>query len=376
MLLPASGEGAAIGQSARAAIRVAVGLANGDGGVNGQQVKLFFRDEGADTATAAESLQQLLDDQVDVIIGPASSNIAEVLVPTMVSAGVAACSPSASALALDDFPDGHLFFRTIPSDSLQAEAMAKVIEQTGETSASIAYIDDGYGRPFATRLQAALRRRGINIADSVGFAVDDDAFATEADRLVASGPGAIALIGDPDAGSRMLAALAEAIGAGPRDVVVNDSLRRPWSLSLLASVNDAEREHIVGVSQSVLTDDQDLLQQVTGADPTATGLFATQAYDCANLFMLAAEQAGSTQPAVIASLIPDISTAGSRCLTFVQCNALLGDHRNINYEGPDGSLALGSNGDPESASFDQFDFDDAGRDVTLPNSISVAYPGS
>jgi branched-chain amino acid transport system substrate-binding protein len=253
--------------------------------------------------------------------------------------------------------------------------MAKVIEQTGETSASIAYVDDGYGRPFQEKLQAALRRRGITVSDAVGYAVDDDAFTTEAARLVTPHGGAIALIGDEDAGSRMLGALAQAIGDGPRDVVVNDSLRQPWSLSLLASVKDGERSHIVGVSQSVLTQDPDLLRLVTAEDPAATGLFAAQAYDCANLFMLAAQQANSTQPAVLASVIPDVSTGGSRCLTFVQCKELLEDNRNINYEGPDGALAIGSNGDPESGVFDQFAFDSGGRDVTT-NTISVSYAGS
>ena len=133
VLLPSSGAGAAIGQSARAAIRVAVDLANQHGGVNGHPVQTYFRDEGADAVTASIGLDQLLANQVDVIIGPGSSNTTVALLPKIVQAGVAACSPSASALELDTFPDRGLFFRTIPSDSLQAEAIAKVIEQTGDT---------------------------------------------------------------------------------------------------------------------------------------------------------------------------------------------------------------------------------------------------
>ena len=142
-------------------------MAEKSGGVNGQPVDLIIRDEGSDAVAAGVSLQDLIDSNVDVIIGPASSTTAIELMPTIVQSGIAACSPSASALALDDFPDDDLFFRTIPSDSLQAEAMAQVIEQTGETSASIAYVDDGYGRPFETALEAALRRRGIEVTAAV-----------------------------------------------------------------------------------------------------------------------------------------------------------------------------------------------------------------
>src|SRR4029450_6590125 len=120
---------------------------------------------------------------------PASSNDAIALAQDIVGAGIAACSPAASTLALDNFPDNGLLFRTVPSDSLRAEAMAAVIEQTGETSVAITYIDDAYGRPFEAALRNALRRRGIEIDDSLGFFFDDDEFATEASRVVTAGRG-------------------------------------------------------------------------------------------------------------------------------------------------------------------------------------------
>jgi len=374
VLLPSSGAGASeIGQSARAAVEAAVATANDNGGVLGNDVVLLVRDEGADIATAAVGLQQLFDSNIDVLIGPASSNIAIALVPTLVDAGIATCSPSASALALDEFPDNGLFFRTIPSDSLQAEAMASVIERTGDTSAAIAYIDDGYGRPFEQVLQSRLRARGILVDASVGFSIDDEGYSTEAARLVNSGTGAIALIGDAEAGSRMLAALAAATKTEPRDIVINDALRQPWSLSLLGSVSEASRERIVGVSPEVLTANQELLAQVAATD--ATGLFAGQAFDCANLFMLAAEKTGSSSPKAIAGAIPDISSVGSTCARFVTCSDLIAEGRSIDFGGADGLLTIGSDGDPVSARFEQFAFDPTGRDVTT-QSITVPSIGS
>ena len=375
VLLPSSGEGASIGQSAEAAIRVAVAAANAAGGVNGEDVTLLVRDEGADDATAALGLQSLLESNVDVLIGPASSNTTIALAPTIVGAGLATCSPSASALSLDDFPDNNLFFRTIPSDSVQAEAMARVIEQTGETSVAIAFIDDGYGRPFEQMLQIRLRARGIVVDDAVGFSADDDEYNTEAQRLVRAGTGAIALIGDPEAGSRMLAALAEETKDQPRDIVLNDALRRPWSLSLLESVTETTRSRIVGVSPAVLTENLELLEMVKAEDPTATGLFAGQAFDCANLFMLAALKTNSSDPVILAAAIPDISSVGSSCSTFAVCAAIVREDRSIDYEGADGLLALGPNGDPVTARYEQFSFDGTGRDVTT-GLITVSLFGS
>ena len=364
MLLPASGEGASIGASELAGVHAAVNAANEAGGVNGKNVELIVRDEGADAVFAGVRLSQLLEAQIDVMIGPAASNTAIALAPAIVQAGIAACSPSAAALTLDDFPDNGLLFRTIPSDSLQADAMAEVIEQTGETSAAIAYVDDGYGRPFEEALEAALRRRGIKIDDAVGYSADDSTFDTEADRIVKAATGAVALIGDPDAGERVLAALASAMETAPRDIVVNDALRQPFSISLLAAIGAQVREHIFGVSAYVRTDDPDLLAAITSQDSSATGLFATQAYDCANLFMIAAQQTGSTEADTLKIVIPGNSSAGSACPTFVDCKDLLAQGRRINYVGPSGRLQLGASGDPSSAVYDEFEFDESGRDVS------------
>ncbi len=371
VLLPSSGEGASIGQSARAAVRVAVERANQDGGVNGRPVELVIRDEGADASTAALGLQQMIGAQVDAIVGPASSNNAIALASTMINADIVSCSPSASALALDTLPSRSLLFRTIASDSLEAEAMAEAIEQTGEDTAAITFVDDAYGRPLAKALQVALQRRNLKVTAFSGFAVDDDEFGSEATKLVSSGSGAIALIGDPIAGSRMLVALSDAAGAQPRDIVVNDALRRPMSISVLASIAPAARSKIVGVSQSVVTQSGDLLDAIgVLTNQKATGLFATQAYDCANLLMLAALQGKSTTADVIASQVRTVSAGGSVCDTFASCASLLADGRSIDYDGPGGLLQLGATGDPDMAKFEEFTFDASGRDVTT-RSVTV-----
>lgn len=380
ILLPASGEGAAIGQSARAAVRVAVALANANGGVDDRPVELVIRDEGSDAASAAASFQQLVDSQVDVMVGPASSNVAISLASTIASSGIAACSPSASTMALDNIPARSMLFRTIASDSLQAEAMADAIEQTGSKSAAITFVDDGYGRPFAQALQLALSRRNITVSKFAGFAVVDDEFAPEAKAIVASQPGAIALIGDADAGSRMLVALAQATAATPRDIVVNDALRRPMSIGVLGSIAPAVRAKLVGVSQNVVTandarESGELVAAIAGlTKESATGLFATQAFDCANLFMLAAIQSGSTRADLIAEEVGAVSVGGSACLSFVACANLLADGRNIDYDGPSRRLQLGLNGDPSTADFEEFVFDPDGRDIKK-STVTVTASG-
>ena len=58
-----------------------------------------------------------------------------------------------------------------------------------------------------------------------------------------------------------------------------------------------------------------------------------------------------------------VSDSGSPCMSFVACRADIEEGSNINYDGPAGTLTLGTNGDVIAADFELFGFDDLGRDV-------------
>ena len=84
-----------------------------------------------------------------------------------------ACSPTASALALDDFPDDGLFFRTVPSDSMQAAAIVQVAEQTGVPSVIVVYVDDALRTPALRRGERGLAASSLDVDDRIGFPSGD-----------------------------------------------------------------------------------------------------------------------------------------------------------------------------------------------------------
>ena len=138
-------------------------------------------DEGDSPTTASDAIASLIEQDVDAVVGPASSTIALATLADLLQAGILTCSPTATALALDDFPDRSLFVRTAPSDSLQAMAIANEAERTGALTASVVFLDDAYGRPLAEATIEALQAKGIDVSTSVGFAADDDTLLDEAD---------------------------------------------------------------------------------------------------------------------------------------------------------------------------------------------------
>jgi branched-chain amino acid transport system substrate-binding protein len=359
VLTPQGSANAGIGQAIGAAVDLAVTKINAAGGYGGTGVVRIPADEGVLGVGVDPAIATLLDANVDAIIGPASSINALAGLREIVDAGVLACSPTASASLLDDFPDHDLFFRTIPSDSLQARAIAEAVDRTGASRATVAYIDDAYGQSFVDSVRAALQAKGIDQSDPVPYSADNQSIEGAARRIAAMSAGVVVVIGDATSGPVMLGAI-DAMEEPMRPVyVVNDAMRRPTASAQPMGGSLAER--VTGVSPVAYSNDEQFLTQL-GATPDNPSPYAANAFDCVNLIALAALAANSTQPETIASLIPAVSESGSPCTSFADCRTDIEAGSNINYDGPGGPLTIDSKGDLGAATFELFGFDDSGRD--------------
>lgn len=363
VLLPLSGAGAELGTSMRDAIDLAVVEINEAGGVNGRPVRLFVEDEGDAADTAVRAVESLVDRDVDAIVGPASSLLAPVVLPITTRTGTLTCSPGASAESLDAYPDEGLFLRTIPSDSLQAVAMARVVEQTGRTAAGILYVDDAYGRPFAELVESELVRRSVQVVAVEGFDPADVDYTDEVRSQIAGGAGVVAIIGDTAAGPRVVATVFDE--SDELDVVINDPMRVPAIASSYERLSPAQLERITGVSPQARIVSADFEDRFLLAHPDSRGLFAMNAYDCVTVIALAANAGPTTQAAGIADQVVAVTAVGEMCTTFTSCDSGLRAGRNIDYDGPSGQLQIGLGGDPVRGTFDVFGFAASGRDVSL-----------
>ncbi|MBA2387666.1 MAG: ABC transporter substrate-binding protein [Acidimicrobiia bacterium] len=360
-LLPRADD-SALGEGVNAAARQAVDQINEAGGVIGRRVRVVAADEGTSSADTQRGYQQLADASVDAVIGPTSSLTALSDLDTIVGDGVLACSPTASALALDEIPDEGLFFRTIPSDSLQAVAIAELAEGTGAQNASIVYVDDAYGRGLAQAVTEALQARSIAVSQ-MGVASVERNLTAEALSLLA-GKGDVAIIlGDDVRGPRLLTAMGDAIRDDPAlpvpDVIVNDAMRQPDSPEVMRDLPGVLRTSLQGVSPMA----------TPTLDDQPGGLFGTNAFDCVTTIALAAEQAQSDRPLAIAAEMQGVSSGGSVCRSYDTCRDLIAAGRNIDYEGPGGVLELDETGDSSRARFDVFGFDSNGIDESLQQRI-------
>src|SRR4029078_4573692 len=235
-----------IGQSIVNGARLAVDDVNHAGGFGGKGVKLIVEDEDVQGSGLEAAIDSLIGQNVDAIVGPASSTDALAGLGEIIDAGVVACSPTASASLLDDFPDNNLFFRTIPSDTLQGAAIAEAVDRTGATQATIVYIDDAYGQAFESSVSDALERQHIDESDSIAYSNDSKSIKKASSEVASIGAGVVVVIGDATSGPVVL----EAIDAKERTVqpryVVNDAMRRPGASA--QPMPEALATRVTGVS--------------------------------------------------------------------------------------------------------------------------------
>jgi branched-chain amino acid transport system substrate-binding protein len=346
--LPVTGAGSELGQPMIGAVEDAVRLINDAGGVLGRPVLTIQADEGAGTG-----LGELLEQGVDAIVGPASSLTALSQLGPAVdpNTGVVVCSPSATSLLLDDYPDNTFLFRTAPSDSLQMAAIARQVQRTGARSVAVGYLDDPYGRGLHQAFLEEIEARRLAVPVSVGFSGDQTDLSGSAAELLDAEPGVIVVLGDADDGGRLLSALDAADRPSPQ-VIVNDAIRE--ARQTIQSLSDDFRERLTGVAPLALSNDED----------APDGFFAAHAVDCVNLIALSVVVAGTDAPRTFRTNMAGVSADGRSCDTFQTCSLLLEQGLNIDYGGASGSAELSNaTGDPIEARFESFSFDATGAEI-------------
>jgi branched-chain amino acid transport system substrate-binding protein len=339
-LFPASGGLAVLSPGQVAGVNAAVREINATGGVLGVPVEVLSRDAGADeSGTAAPSFDDLVARGADVVIGPSSSTAAESLLAAAAAASVPIISPSATAAGLTGEGGGGWFFRTIPSDADQGEALAGLLAAEG--GAEVALVGTG-GEPGSATAQ------GLASA----LAAEDDGMLTEvpgdgdpaavAGRVVASGADAVVLA-TPDGGEgtvALIAALTEAGYGGEKLWLIGPNVAS-YGDALPAGALTGVRGIQSGVQAEAAAYARILLE-----DPGVPGLrYAAEAYDATILAALAATLAGDDGGASIGRLLSAASAGGIPCTSYGECLDVLSTEDDIDYRGVTGSLDLDENGD-------------------------------
>jgi ABC-type branched-subunit amino acid transport system substrate-binding protein len=215
-ILPQTGSLAFLGPPEFAGFDLAIKDINAAGGVLGKPVEGIKGDSGdATTDTANQTVDRLLSQNVDAIIGAASSGVTLTVIDKITGAGVVQFSPANTSKKLSTYADKGLYFRTAPSDILQAATLAQVIAGDGNATVAIIARNDAYGTGLSGDLATDLKAAGVNVVVTKIYDEKAPNFDAEVAAAKAANPDAIALISF-DEGSRILTKMVEQ-GIGPKN---------------------------------------------------------------------------------------------------------------------------------------------------------------
>lgn len=358
-VLPQTGDLSALGPPMVEAVKLAVQEINEAGGVLGEDIVLVEGDSGTNESVASDAVDQHLRDNVDAIIGAASSRISLSIIDKVTGAEVVQCSPSNTGAAFTTYEDDDpgYYFRSAPPDNLQGPALAQVITQDGFSQVGIIALNDEYGQGFAGFLAEALEDAGATVVANVPYDPAGTEFSADVQQLADANPDAVALLGFPDTGSKILQEMI-ARGIGPDDIGVYGA----------DGMQDAE------LGQKVDPENPDVVEGFKGTAPSSQGseefseafsefapdtqtIFSAHAYDCMNLLAMAAEQAGTDDPREFRELIVDLTKDGEVCEDFASCKEIMDADGDPDYQGATGDLNFTPPGEPGEGDYEVWELE-------------------
>lgn len=158
-ILPLTGDVASYGKAAQRGIDLAVEEINAKGGINERKIKVIYEDDQGRSAPAIAAMQKLVSvDKVPLVFGSAASSVSVSLCPVANREKVVLITPISSSKELTEV-GGPYFFRTCPSDVVQAGMMADWLKKDGHRKAGVIFVNNSWGQglkdEFVNRFEAA-----------------------------------------------------------------------------------------------------------------------------------------------------------------------------------------------------------------------------
>ncbi|MFI7441998.1 ABC transporter substrate-binding protein [Nonomuraea indica] len=355
-LLPQTGSLAFLGPPEFAGVDAALKEINEAGGVLGKPVTKFDTDSG-DTTTniASQSVDKLLAQKADAIIGAASSSVSESVIDKITGAGVIHFSPANTSDKFTTIEDKGLYFRTSPPDKLQGRVLGDLIVADGNDTVGILAMQDSYGTGLADQVAKTVTDGGGTVVERVDYDPKAADFSADVAKLKAKNPKGIVLIGFEETSKVIQELIKQGLPASKHKwYMVDGNTSNTNYVKLPKGTLTGVKGTIPGAASP-----EEFQKKLLAVNPKLEDFsYAPESYDAANLIALAAEAAKSDAGADIAAKLAEVSKTGEKCNDFKTCVELLKAGKDIDYEGVSGPVEFNEAGDPAVATIGIYQYGD------------------
>ncbi|MBW3663311.1 MAG: ABC transporter substrate-binding protein [Actinobacteria bacterium] len=365
-VLPQTGDLAVLGPAMIEAVKLAVSQINEAGGVLDTNVELAEGDSGTNEDVANDTVDRLVQSEnVDALIGAASSRVTLSIIDKVTGAGIVECSPSntGSSLTTHETDVPGFYFRTAPPDNLQGPALADVILGDGHANVAIVALNDEYGQGFAGFLEESLTAGGATIVANVAYDPAGADFSADVQTVVDASPDAVALISFPETGTPIIQGLLEG-GIAADQMYTADGMQDNSVIESVAPGDPAALNGMKGTAPSSQGSEAFQTAFTEFAPPDTPQIFSAHAYDCAIIISLAAQEAGSDDPTVFHNNMVGITRDGEACIDFASCKEVIDAGGDPDYDGASGPGEWVDEGEPAAGTYEVWEFRD-GEVATL-----------
>jgi branched-chain amino acid transport system substrate-binding protein len=364
-LLELTGPLSETGPSQDKAVTIAIDYANQAAAAAGVPIKAtgVAADAQGDPQAALSAARALVAKGASAIIGPEITPESIAVANGLTIQKKISLWPLGTAMKLRTIKDEGTIFRTVPPDSLQADALAEAVaDKVGDPKGkllSIAYRNEPYGEGLAKDLIAAWTAKGGKVQGPVVFNPDQPTFDSEAEQVVANNPDAYVVIDYPDTFAKFGASLVRTGKYDATKLVVSDALAFstvPSNIPPQALEGARGTRGGSDTSTAAYKLFDQLWQKAGGVEHFSLD---ANSFDSTTLVILAAAAAHSADPAAITGKIYDIAKPGAPKFGPTNLGDALKavwDGKAIDYVGIAGAFEFAPNGDPTISRFDIFQY--------------------
>jgi branched-chain amino acid transport system substrate-binding protein len=347
-LLPQTGTLAYLGPPEIAGVDLAVQEINEAGGVLGSDVEVIHADSSdADHAeVATQSVTDLISQDVQVIVGAASSSVTLNVVDDITGAEIVQISPANTATSLSGYSD--FYFRTAPPDTVQGAALGNLNTGDGHANNGILVFNDDYGTSLRNVVKTTVEDAGATVVygnEGEEFDPAASSFATDVTALMATSPDAVVVLAFEQ--TKQIIPELVAAGVDPATIYMVDGNTADYSADFDPGTLEGAQGTIPGAFPS-----DDFQARLKEVDPALTDYaYGPESYDATILAALAAVKGGATDGPTIQANMAAVSGAdgGEECTSYADCVELLDGGEDIQYVGQAGVGPFNEDNDPSSA---------------------------
>ncbi|MCH1523832.1 MAG: transporter substrate-binding domain-containing protein, partial [Candidatus Thalassarchaeaceae archaeon] len=154
---------------------------------DGYVFEVVEADSACDGQAAATAAQSLVDAGVVAVAGAACSGASMGANAVLSAAGIPMVSYASTSPALTDsvaYPD---FFRVVPSDAIQGDAMADMVAASGVTNPALIHMTNAYGAGLADSFESFWLDMGMSLCLKAGYEDTATDFAASVQAVVDAG---------------------------------------------------------------------------------------------------------------------------------------------------------------------------------------------